>query len=72
MHDAHPRTRRWRSRWRTCRPGPTSRRAIGVFRDVDRPVYGDAMDAQIERATERLGQGDLAKLLTGGDTWVVK
>src|SRR4051812_2372087 len=51
---------------------PTSPTPIGVFRSIDRPVYGDAMDAQVEQATERLGKGDLAKLLTGGDTWVVK
>jgi len=51
---------------------PTTPTPIGVFRSIDRPVYGDAMDAQVEQATERLGKGDLAKLLTGGDTWVVK
>ncbi|HEY7280010.1 MAG TPA: 2-oxoacid:ferredoxin oxidoreductase subunit beta [Actinomycetota bacterium] len=51
---------------------PTTPTPIGVFRSIDRPVYGDAMDAQVEAATDRLGKGDLAKLLTGGDTWVVK
>jgi 2-oxoglutarate ferredoxin oxidoreductase subunit beta len=51
--------------------GPTMPTPIGVFRDVRRPVYGDAMDAQIEQATERLGRGDLKGLLHAGDTWQV-
>ena len=51
--------------------GPTQPTAIGVFRDIERPVYGDAMVEQIDRATERLGEGDLAKLLHSGDTWEV-
>jgi 2-oxoglutarate ferredoxin oxidoreductase subunit beta len=51
--------------------GPTEPTAIGVFRDVKRPVYGELMERQIDRATEKLGRGDLAKLLSSGDTWVV-
>jgi 2-oxoglutarate ferredoxin oxidoreductase subunit beta len=52
--------------------GPSQPTAIGVFRDVSRPVYGEAMDRQIQAATEKLGPGDLGKLLHSGDTWVVK
>jgi 2-oxoglutarate ferredoxin oxidoreductase subunit beta len=51
--------------------GPTDPTCIGVFRAIDRPVYGDAMEEQMQRATERLGTGDLGKLLTSGDTWTV-
>jgi 2-oxoglutarate ferredoxin oxidoreductase subunit beta len=51
--------------------GPTEPTCIGVFREVDRPVYGEAMDKQIEVATERLGRGNLATLLHSGDTWTV-
>ena len=51
--------------------GPTEPSCIGVFRDFERPVYGDALAAQIQRATERLGTGDLRTLLHGGDTWTV-
>jgi hypothetical protein len=29
------------------------------------------MEEQMQRATERLGTGDLGKLLTSGDTWTV-
>ncbi len=51
--------------------GPTQPTAIGIFRDVVRPVYGSLMDKQIEAATERTGPGDLGRLLHSGDTWVV-
>ena len=51
--------------------GPTTPTCIGVFREVERPVYGEAMQAQIQMATERLGRGDLATLLNSGDTWEV-
>jgi 2-oxoglutarate ferredoxin oxidoreductase subunit beta len=49
--------------------GPTTPTCIGVFRDVQRPVYGELMDRQIEAATQKLGQGDLQTLLHSGDTW---
>jgi 2-oxoglutarate ferredoxin oxidoreductase subunit beta len=52
--------------------GPTEPTCIGVFREVERDTYGDAIHQQIERATERLGPGDLAALLRGGDTWTVE
>ncbi len=52
--------------------GPTEPSCIGVFREEERPVYGEAMSAQVEQAVERLGRGSLDKLLHGGDTWVVR
>ncbi len=51
--------------------GPTEPTCIGVFREVKRDTYGEAIHAQIGRATERLGTGDLGALLRGGDTWTV-
>jgi 2-oxoglutarate ferredoxin oxidoreductase subunit beta len=51
--------------------GPTEPTCIGVFREFERPVYGEAMIAQLRSAEERLGKGDLATLLHGGDTWSV-
>jgi 2-oxoglutarate ferredoxin oxidoreductase subunit beta len=51
--------------------GPTEATCIGVFREVEKPDYGHAVREQLGRATERLGPGDLGKLLTGGDTWTV-
>jgi 2-oxoglutarate ferredoxin oxidoreductase subunit beta len=43
---------------------------IGVFRDVERPVYDDLMSEQIETAREQK-QGDLDGLLHAGDTWTI-
>jgi 2-oxoglutarate ferredoxin oxidoreductase subunit beta len=51
--------------------GPTEPSCIGVFRNFERSVYGEALAAQTQRATERLGKGDLRTLLHGGDTWTV-
>ena len=48
--------------------GPTP---IGVFRDVERPVYDRLMQEQLERARDELGEGDLAQLLHAGDTWTI-
>jgi 2-oxoglutarate ferredoxin oxidoreductase subunit beta len=44
--------------------------AIGVFRDVRRPVYDHLLADQLERATAK-GRGDLAALLAGRDTWTI-
>jgi 2-oxoglutarate ferredoxin oxidoreductase subunit beta len=51
--------------------GPTTPTCIGVFRETERTVYGDALEEQMVSAQERLGRGDLSKLLTGGDTWQI-
>src|SRR5271165_5787911 len=44
---------------------------IGVFRAVERPSYDEEMSAQIEAARQKQGDGDLADLLAGSDTWQV-
>ena len=51
--------------------GPTMPTPLGVFRDVQRAVYGDGMEAQLRHAAEQQGPGDLSRLLESGDTWVV-
>jgi 2-oxoglutarate/2-oxoacid ferredoxin oxidoreductase subunit beta len=51
--------------------GPTMPTPLGIFRDVDRPVYGDGMEHQLRAAAESQGPGDLARLLSSGDTWTV-
>jgi 2-oxoglutarate/2-oxoacid ferredoxin oxidoreductase subunit beta len=44
---------------------------IGVFRNVDRPVYDDLMAGQLAAANEKRGEGDLAELLHSGETWTI-
>ena len=43
---------------------------IGVFRDIERPVYDDLMAEQLEAARGQR-EGELAGLLGGGDTWTI-
>ncbi len=44
---------------------------LGVFRDVERPVYDEGVEAQMEQAKEAKGPGDLQALFNSGDTWTV-
>ena len=44
---------------------------LGVFRSVERPVYDEAVAAQIADAREQRGDGDLAALVAGSDTWEI-
>lgn len=45
---------------------------IGVFRDVERPVYDELMAEQLVRAVEKRCPGDLGALLHAGDTWTIE
>ena len=68
-HDAHrqdPGLAFMLSRLSHGADGPTP---IGVFRDIERPVYDELLAEQVERATAKQGMGDLEKLLHSGDTW---
>ena len=44
---------------------------IGIFRDVEAPVYDELMSEQLERSASEQGEGDLEALLRAGETWVV-
>ncbi len=44
---------------------------LGVFRDVERPVYDELMAEQIAAAKAKHGEGDLRELLTSGDSWTI-
>jgi len=44
---------------------------IGVFRSVERASYDDRMSEQIQAVIGKQGDGDLAALLAGSDTWRV-
>ncbi len=45
---------------------------VGVFRDVERPVYDEQVETQIQQAIEAKGEGDLEDLFNTGDTWTVE
>jgi 2-oxoglutarate/2-oxoacid ferredoxin oxidoreductase subunit beta len=45
--------------------------AIGVFRDIEAPVYDDLMAGQLRDAAEKNGEPDLEALLRAGETWAV-
>jgi len=44
---------------------------IGVFRDVQKPSYESLLEGQINAAIEKMGPGNLEKLIHSGDTWVI-
>jgi 2-oxoglutarate ferredoxin oxidoreductase subunit beta len=71
VHDAHHRDPSLAFALAHLAERPTGPTPIGVFRAVERSVYGEAMEAQLEAAKTKLGEGDLAKLLHSGDTWTV-
>jgi 2-oxoglutarate ferredoxin oxidoreductase subunit beta len=51
---------------------PTGPTPIGIFRDVERPVYGSARGPELAEAFRRTTVADLDGLLRSGDTWVVE
>ena len=44
---------------------------LGVFRSIDKPLYGELLDDQIEQAKIQLGKGDFFQQLHSGDVWKV-
>jgi 2-oxoglutarate ferredoxin oxidoreductase subunit beta len=50
---------------------PTGPTPLGVFRAVQRPVYDDMINEQVEQAVASRGRGSLADLLASGNTWDV-
>ncbi len=71
VHDAHredPALAFLLSRLASTPTGPTP---MGLFRQVERPVYGEQMQRQIDAAVAARGPGDLSAVLAGSDTWTV-
>ncbi len=44
---------------------------LGIFRQVDRPVYNDLLDGQVAEAVATRGHGAIESLLSSGHTWTV-
>jgi 2-oxoglutarate ferredoxin oxidoreductase subunit beta len=51
---------------------PTLPECVGVLRCVERPTYGDLLDAQIDEAVRSEGAGQLDELFAGDDAWVIE
>ncbi|MQY13385.1 2-oxoglutarate oxidoreductase subunit KorB [Streptomyces sp. RB5] len=72
VHDAHnPSPTTAFALSRLADPDTLHHTPIGVLRSVDRPVYDTEMAEQLDAAVEQKGKGELASLLSGGDTWTV-
>lgn len=56
---------------RLSHPETLSNTPIGIFRDVDRPVYDTEFAQQVADVTAKSGPGDLDALLRSADTWVI-
>ena len=50
---------------------PTGPTPIGVFRSVERPVYGHELALELEEAAAKAGPDELEGLLHAGETWTV-
>lgn len=44
---------------------------MGIIRQVDAPSYDQLVEDQINDVKARVGEGDINRLLAGGDTWTV-
>ncbi len=44
---------------------------LGIFRDIDAPVFDDLVQQQVDEAMAK-GKGDLSQILLAGETWVVE
>lgn len=45
---------------------------FGVFRAIQKPTYDEMMDAQVKKAIQTKGAGDLKELVYGNETWKVE
>ena len=44
---------------------------VGVLRAIERPVYDELVNAQVETAREKTGDRSIFEVLHEGDTWTV-
>jgi 2-oxoglutarate/2-oxoacid ferredoxin oxidoreductase subunit beta len=72
VHDAHREDPSFAFMLSRIAITPTSPTPIGIFRQVDRAVYDEQVQVQIDADVARRGRGDLAALLAGTETWSVE
>jgi 2-oxoglutarate/2-oxoacid ferredoxin oxidoreductase subunit beta len=51
--------------------GPYGPTPLGIFRNVTRPAYDREVNVQVAAAQEKMGDGDLEKLIRSHGTWTV-
>ena len=71
VHDAHRRDPSLAFELAHLAERPTGPTPVGVFRDIERPVYGEQFAAELEENRAQVGMDDLRELLHSGDTWTV-
>ncbi len=71
VHDAHRRDPSLAFELAQLAERPTGPTPIGIFRDVARPVYGEALGRELAAAQAAAGDEELEQLLHAGDTWTV-
>jgi len=52
--------------------GPYGPTPLGIFRNVERPTYDVELNAQVDKAKELQGEGDLESLIRSHGTWTVE
>lgn len=71
VHDAHRPDPTYAFALSRLAHGPYSPTPIGVFRQIERPVYEEQLSRQLVAAQDRHGPGDLDALLEGPVAWDV-
>jgi 2-oxoglutarate ferredoxin oxidoreductase subunit beta len=51
---------------------PTGPTPVGIFRDIERPTYGEILGRELEEARDQVTDADLDALLHAGGTWDVE
>jgi 2-oxoglutarate ferredoxin oxidoreductase subunit beta len=51
---------------------PTGPTPVGIFRNIERPTYGEILGRELEEAREQVTDADLEALLHAGGTWDVE
>ncbi len=72
VHDAHRRDPSLAFELAHLAERPTGPTPVGVFRDIERPVYGEQFAAELEQNRAQVGMDELRELLHSGDTWTVR
>jgi 2-oxoglutarate ferredoxin oxidoreductase subunit beta len=71
VHDAHRQEPSLAFELAHLAARPTGPTPIGVFRAIDRPVYGAELSESLDEARAEVGTEQLRELLHSGDTWTV-